>query len=128
MPITFTTTILRFASQGEKTGWSYIEIPAKIAEQIKPGVKKSFRVKGTIDDHVIKWVALLPMGEGHFILPINAAMRKGTGKRKGDKVKVSLHYFFEPVAYAVLCGKNEQRKGGETYKGNDYKFCIDGSK
>jgi hypothetical protein len=45
-----------------------------------------------------------------------------------DKVKVSLHYFFEPVAYAVLCGKNEQRKGGETYKGNDYKFCIDGSK
>jgi len=110
MPITFTTTILRFASQGEKTGWSYIEIPAKIAEQIKPGVKKSFRVKGTIDDHVIKWVALLPMGDGHFILPINAAMRKGTGKRKGDKVKVSLiedKKAFAPPQWFMDCLEDE---------------------
>lgn len=86
----FTTTILRFASQGEKTGWSYIEIPAKIADKIKPGVKKSFRVKGSIDEHPIKWAALLPMGDGTFILPINADIRKGTRKRAGDKVKVSL--------------------------------------
>ena len=31
---------------GEKTGWSYIEIPAAIAQQLKPNYKKSFRVKG----------------------------------------------------------------------------------
>lgn len=44
--IDYTTIILQFAEQGEKTGWTYIEIPADLAQQIKPGNKKSFRVKG----------------------------------------------------------------------------------
>jgi len=30
------------------------------------------------------------MGEGNFIMPLNAAMRKATGKKLGDKLKVSL--------------------------------------
>jgi uncharacterized protein YdeI (YjbR/CyaY-like superfamily) len=32
----------------------------------------------------------MPMGGGSFILPVNAAMRKGTGKRKGAMLKVQL--------------------------------------
>ncbi len=32
----------------------------------------------------------MPMGGGSFIMPINAAMRKGTGKRKGARLKVQL--------------------------------------
>lgn len=32
----------------------------------------------------------MPMGNGSFILPINAGMRKGTGKRKGAMLKVQL--------------------------------------
>lgn len=32
----------------------------------------------------------MPMGGGSFILPINADMRKGTGKRKGAMLKVQL--------------------------------------
>ena len=36
----FITTILKFDKQGEKTGWTYIEIPADIAEQLKPNNKK----------------------------------------------------------------------------------------
>lgn len=32
----------------------------------------------------------MPMGNGSFILPVNAGMRKGTGKRKGAKLKVQL--------------------------------------
>lgn len=88
--IQFSTTILRFHDQGEKTGWTYIEIPAKIAEQLKPGNKKSFRVKGKLDNYAIKGVALMPMGEGDFIMALNADMRKGTGKRKGDKLRVQL--------------------------------------
>ena len=32
----------------------------------------------------------MPMGGGSFILPINAGMRKGTGKRKGAMLKVQL--------------------------------------
>lgn len=88
--IRFTTTILKFDSQGEKTGWTYILIPAKTAQQLKPGNKRSFRVKGKLDDMPIAGVALIPMGEGDFILAINAAMRKATGKRKGDRLTVQL--------------------------------------
>ena len=88
--VQFSTAILQFQQQGEKTGWTYIKIPAKIAQQLKPGNKKSFRVKGKLDNYAIKSVALLPMGEGDFIMAINATMRKGIGKRKGDKVRVQL--------------------------------------
>lgn len=88
--IRFHTTILKFDSQGEKTGWTYILIPARIAQQIKPGNKKSFRVKGKLDETPITGVALIPMGEGDFIMAINAGMRKQTGKRKGDKLTVHL--------------------------------------
>jgi len=88
--IQFTTTILQFAEQGEKTGWTYIVITAAQAEKLIPNNKRSFRVKGRLDDHPIKKVALLPMGEGEFIMPLNAAIRKAIRKRKGDKLKVQL--------------------------------------
>jgi hypothetical protein len=74
--ISFTTTILKFGQQGEKTGWTYILIPAELAGQLKPGHKKSFRVKGRLDQYPIKGVALLPMGEGDFIMALNAAHAK----------------------------------------------------
>jgi hypothetical protein len=88
--VTFTATLLQFEKQGEKTGWTYIDIPADIAQKIKPGNKKSFRVKGKLDNFPIKAVAIMPMGGGNFILAVNAAMRKGIGKRKGAMVKVQL--------------------------------------
>ena len=88
--VTFSTTILKFDKQGEKTGWTYILIPAKIAQQLKPGNKKSFRVKGKLDDFEIEKVAIMPMGEGDFILAINAAMRKGIRKQKGATLKLQL--------------------------------------
>ncbi|MEO6231743.1 MAG: YdeI/OmpD-associated family protein [Ferruginibacter sp.] len=88
--ISYTTTILRFEKQGEKTGWTYIEVPEDIAQQLNPGNKKSFRVKGKLDDHSIKQIALLPMGNGNFIMPLNAALRKAIGKRKGAMLKVQL--------------------------------------
>ena len=88
--IRFTATILKFDKQGEKTGWSYINIPSHLAQELKPGNKKSFRVKGTLDAHRIRQVSLLPMGEGDFIMAFNAAMRKGTGKREGAMLEVQL--------------------------------------
>ena len=88
--ITFTATILQFEKKGEKTGWSYINMPADIAEQLKPGCKKSFKVKGKLDSHSITQVSMLPMGDGNFIIPFNADMRKGTGKKKGAMIKVQL--------------------------------------
>ncbi|MCS3801519.1 DUF1905 domain-containing protein [Niastella sp. OAS944] len=90
MAVSFTTTLLQFAQQGEKTGWTYIEIPADIAQKIKPNNKKSFRVKGKLDSFSIKSVAVMPMGGGSFILAVNAEMRKGIGKRKGAMVKIQL--------------------------------------
>lgn len=88
--IKFITVILKFDKQGEKTGWTYMEIPASLAEQMLPGHKKSFRVKGKLDGHTIQQVALIPMGEGNFILPLNAALRKLIGKRKGAQLEVIL--------------------------------------
>lgn len=86
----FTAILKKFADAGDKTGWTYLEIPASIAEQLKPGMKQSFRVKGLIDKHPISQTALLPAGEGAFILPVNAGMRKGIGKKQGASVQLSL--------------------------------------
>jgi len=88
--VRFNTIIQRFKEQGEKTGWTYITLPAKLAQQLKPGNKKSFRVKGLLDKYPIAGVALMPMGEGDFIMALNATMRKGIGKRHGDKLQVQL--------------------------------------
>jgi hypothetical protein len=95
--VKFSTTILRFEQQGEKTGWTHIVIPATIAKKINPGVKKSFRVKGSLDDVAIEKTALMPMGKGVFIMAINAAMRKGLGKQKGATVKVQLEVDAAPI-------------------------------
>jgi hypothetical protein len=94
--IEFTTTILQFSKQGEKTGWTYIEIPADLAQKLKPGNKRSFRVKGKLDNFSVKTVALLPMGAGSFIMALNAAMRKGIHKKKGAMLKVKLELDNKP--------------------------------
>ena len=88
--VKFTTTLLQFDEQGEKTGWTYILVPADIAQQLKPANKKSFRVKGKLDNFRINSVAMMPMGDGNFIIPFNATMRKGTGKRKGSMITATL--------------------------------------
>ena len=88
--VQFIATINRFESKGEKTGWTYIEIPADVAQQLKPGNKKSFRVKGKLDNFKIDGIALIPMGGGIFIMALNADLRKGIGKRKGAMLKVQL--------------------------------------
>ncbi len=88
--VSFTATIHKFEQQGEKSGWSYIEIPGDLAQKLKPANKKSFRVKGRLDQYAISGVSLLPMGDGNFILPINGEMRRGTGKKHGALLKVQL--------------------------------------
>lgn len=95
--ITFSAPLLQFEKQGEKTGWTYIQVPEAVAQKLNPGVKKSYRVKGKLDDHPIEKVALMPMGEGDFIMAINASMRKGMGKRKGAVIKVQLSVDNTPI-------------------------------
>ncbi len=108
--VSFSTTILKFDRQGEKTGWTYIIIPARVANKLNPGVKRSYRVKGKLDEFKIEKTALIPMGEGDFIIPINAAIRKGLGKRKGATVKVQLEIDHSPIlppVELIECLKDE---------------------
>ena len=97
--VQFVVTIKKFDKQGEKTGWTYIEIPADVAKKIKPGNKRSFRVKGKLDDLKISGIALLPMGGGAFIMALNAAMRKGIHKRHGAMLKVQLEEDKKPFQF-----------------------------
>jgi hypothetical protein len=88
--IRFSAVIKRFASQGEKTGWTYVNIPAEIAAQLKPGEKKTFRVKGNLDGHSIEMLSVLPMGQGDFILTLNKNLRKQIGKPVGATLLLQL--------------------------------------
>ncbi|WP_132054294.1 YdeI/OmpD-associated family protein [Pseudocnuella soli] len=86
--IHFTTLLKKFEQMGEKSGWTYFEVPAAIAEQLNPGVKKAYRVRGKMDRHPFAGVALVPMGGGDFIFAVNATMRKAIKKLQGETVKL----------------------------------------
>ncbi|GAB4021957.1 YdeI/OmpD-associated family protein [Spirosoma koreense] len=106
--ISFTTILQKFGEKGDKTRWTYIEIPIAVTDELKPGQKTSFRVKGSLDQYSIKQVALLPMGksvprisdglEGGFMMPINAGMRRGIGKdEEGTPIQVNLEVDTDPL-------------------------------
>ena len=88
--VTFNAVIKRFERNAEKTGWTYIVIPAAIADQIKPAYKRSFRIKGRIDEVKIEKVSILPMGDGDFILALNKELRKKIAKSVGGTVKAQI--------------------------------------
>lgn len=95
--VEFTCVIKKFGELGEKTGWTYIEVPETIALHLIPGNRKSFRVKGTLDKFVYESLALIPIGGGNFILPLNATIRKKLGKVKGATVYVKMEVDTKPV-------------------------------
>ena len=88
--IHYTAIIQQFGAKGEKTGWTYVDIPAPIAQEIKANCKVSFRVKGKIDKVNINGIALTPMGEGNYILALKKELLKKLGKYKGAMVKLEL--------------------------------------
>lgn len=108
--IRFTTVLKKFGEKGEKTGWTYIDIPQKTADKLKAGCKKSFRVRGKIDEHIIKALALTPMGDGDFILAINASIRKAIKKIHGAEVEILIEEDVEPIKLSlemIECLKDE---------------------
>ena len=90
--VDFETIILQFGDYGDKTGWTYILIPADQAQLLKPGDKRSFRVKGLLDNFAIAGKSVLPHGEGNFIFPLNEAIRKGIRKSSGAMLRVRLEF------------------------------------
>lgn len=93
--IRFNTFIKKFGKKGEKSGWTYIEVPNEIADLINPGVKKAYRVKGSLDGHAFDGKNLTPMGGGNYIFALNAAMRKLLKKRTGEDVLVEMEVDLE---------------------------------
>lgn len=88
--IQFEALIEQFRDKGEKSGWTYIAISAEQAAILIPGNRKAFRVKGKLANYAFEGIALLPMGDGSFIMALNAEIRKKIGKQKGDQLPVLL--------------------------------------
>lgn len=110
MKITFKSRIQKFKKKGEKSGWTYIEISKALAEKLKPENKKSFRVKGKLDAFEFSKQALLPMGDGNFIMALNAVMRKEIKKAEGDMVQVMMEEDKREIALSaelIACLKDE---------------------
>lgn len=86
----FTSIIQKYASKGEKTGWTYVDIPLDILLKLKRKDKREFRIKGLIDDIKIERLACYPVGEGNFIIAINAELRKKLSKKEGATIHLKI--------------------------------------
>jgi hypothetical protein len=84
----FKTTIQKFASKGEKTGWTYVHIPEDVILKLKLKNRREFRIKGTMDDVKFERLVCYPSKEGRFIIAINAELRKKLGKKEGAMVSI----------------------------------------
>lgn len=82
--------IRKFKEKGEKTGWTYLDVPQDLANELKPDCKVSFRVQGQIDGVSFGGIALAPMGEGDFILPLKKELQKKIGKKEGAMVSLKI--------------------------------------
>lgn len=88
--VNFKAEIERFNEMGEKTGWTFVRIPETIANQIKPDCRKSYRVRGRLDQIQVSGMSFVPMGAGNFIMALNGSLRKMLKKEKGAVLELSL--------------------------------------
>jgi hypothetical protein len=95
--IHFTALIEKFGAKGEKTGWTYVLIPQGLAEQLKPGMRQSFRVIGSLDEVPVEHLALIPMGEGDFIIPLKTDLRRKLRKQKGATLQITIEADDRPL-------------------------------
>jgi hypothetical protein len=88
MPLPIFNKKCLILKQPAKAGWSYV-----VLSNIDPKYKKGglIRVKGKIDSYVMKQFNLLPMKDGHMMLPLNATVRKSINKQEGDRVQITLY-------------------------------------
>lgn len=125
--IEFKAELRKFDKKGEKTGWTYIDIDQKLAQKLKPNHKKAFRVKGKLDAYTFKAVSLIPMGEGDFIMAINATMRRAIKKQKGETVMVQLEedqseFILSPDLMACLKDESKALSFFKSLAGSHQKY------
>ena len=108
--VQFTTLIKKYESNGEKTGWTYIDVPANLAQELVPNNEKAFRVKGLLDEHAFEGISLVPIGGGNFIMALNATIRKKIQKKHGAMVRVEMRVDNKPIlppSGLIECLKDE---------------------
>ncbi|MFC0774917.1 DUF1905 domain-containing protein [Terrimonas alba] len=111
-----------------KGGWTFVQIPEIIQNKNTPfGWVK---VKGSIDDYVIKKYHLMPMGNGKLFLPVKAEIRKKLYKQEGDTVHVVLYPDNEPLEIPeefAICLEDEPAAGKffKRLSDSEKKFYID---
>lgn len=89
MPI-FNAIIQKYSNKGEKTGWTYVDVPTDILIKLKLKSKKDFRIKGLMDDVKFERLSCYPIGEGNYIIAINAELRKKLGKKEGAVISIRM--------------------------------------
>ena len=85
---TFNAVIRKYGSKAEKTGWTFVDMPINIVLKLKLKTRREFRIKGTMDDVKFERLVCYPSREGHFIIAINAELRKKLGKKEGAMLSV----------------------------------------
>lgn len=126
--VKFRTRLLKYeAGHAHMSGWVYLEIPADIAQQLKPGHKKEFKVKGKLDACVLARTSLLPAGGGTFILPVNAEMRKVIRKKEGAMVTLQLEaddsaYVFNADFMECLLDDPQAKAHFDTLSGSHQRY------
>lgn len=84
----FKSIILKSGKNGEKTAWTYIDIPDDIILKLKLKSRREFRIKGSIDDVKVERLAVYPIKNGGFIIALNADLRKRLGKKEGAMISI----------------------------------------
>lgn len=84
----FQAIIHKFNSKGEKSGWTYVEIPPDVLAKLKRKNKKAFRIKGSVDDVKFDKMTTYAVGDGQMIIAVNGELRKKLGKKEGGTVKI----------------------------------------
>lgn len=86
----FKTIIQKYSAKGEKSGWTYVDIPKDVLVKLKLKDKKGFRVKGSMDDVKFEKLSTYPVGDGEFIIALKADIRKQLGKKEGAMLSLSI--------------------------------------
>ena len=92
MPLACHKRVLRYAEMGEKTGWYYLSFSPDDIALLCPGRRQAFRVRGRLNQLTIRQQALIPVGDGHFIMALNADLRKKLGVRLGYEIDIHLEH------------------------------------
>lgn len=84
----FIATIQKYGAKGEKTGWTFVDMPLDIVTRLKLANRREFRIKGKIDDTKVERLVCYPVKNGTFLIALNAELRKKLGKKEGATVSI----------------------------------------